>query len=326
MAQLIDAFGRQIDYLRLSLTDRCDFRCVYCMAEDMQFLPRAQVLSLEECETLVKSFVKLGVKKLRLTGGEPLVRNGAVELIARLKRISGLEELLLTTNGSRLEELAPNLKHAGLDRINVSLDTLKPERFKELSRTGKLDKVLRGLIAAREAGFERIKLNSVILKNRNADEIEDLVEFAVKEGFDLSFIEAMPLGHIDDHRREDEFISSADLRERLQQHWNLIPSKYKTGGPSRYWQIKNSQIGFISPHSDNFCASCNRIRITAEGRLLLCLGNEDSLDLKAIMRRYPGDTDRLENSIQSVMAKKPERHHFDINDTQIVRFMNTTGG
>ncbi len=326
MAQLIDAFGRQIDYLRLSLTDRCDFRCVYCMAEDMQFLPRAQVLSLEECETLVKSFVKLGVKKLRLTGGEPLVRNGAVELIARLKRISGLEELLLTTNGSRLEELAPNLKHAGLDRINVSLDTLNPERFKELSRTGKLDKVLRGLNAAREAGFERIKLNSVILKNRNADEIEDLVEFAVKDGFDLSFIEAMPLGHIDDHRREDEFISSADLRERLQQHWNLIPSKYKTGGPSRYWQIKNSQIGFISPHSDNFCASCNRIRITAEGRLLLCLGNEDSLDLKAIMRRYPGDTDRLENSIQSVMAKKPERHHFDINDTQIVRFMNTTGG
>lgn len=292
----------------------------------MQFLPRAQVLSLEECETLVKTFVKLGIKKLRLTGGEPLVRNGAVELIARLKRISGLEELLLTTNGSRLAELAPDLKRAGLDRINVSLDTLNPERFKELSRTGKLEKVLLGLSAAKKAGFKRIKLNSVILKNRNADEIESLVEFAVNEGFDLSFIEAMPLGQIDDHKREDEFISSAELRLRLQQKWDLTASNYKTGGPSRYWKIADSQIGFISPHSDNFCASCNRIRVTAEGRLLLCLGNEDSLDLKTIMRRYPGDSERLQNSIQSAMVHKPERHHFDLNDTQIVRFMNTTGG
>lgn len=323
---LVDSFDRHIDYLRLSLTDRCDFRCVYCMAEDMQFLPRAQVLSLEECEILVKAFVKLGVKKVRLTGGEPLVRNGAVELMSRLKSIPGLEELLLTTNGSRLEELAPDLKKAGLDRINVSLDTLDPTRFKELSRTGKLNKVLAGLQAAKNAGFERIKLNSVILKNRNADEVENLVEFAIREGFDLSFIEAMPLGHIDDHQRGEEFISSADIQARLSQRWTLESSQYRTGGPSRYWKIGDSQIGFISPHSNNFCASCNRLRVTAEGRLLLCLGNEHSLDLKAIMRRYPGDSARLLNSIQAAMSNKPERHHFDINETQIVRFMNTTGG
>lgn len=323
---LSDSFGRQIDYLRLSLTDRCDFRCVYCMAEDMEFLPRAQVLSLEECETLVETFVQLGIKKVRLTGGEPLIRNGVVELVRRLKQIPGLEELLLTTNGSRLEELAPTLKAAGLDRINVSLDTLDADRFKALSRTGKLEKVLAGLQAAKAAGFERIKLNSVILKNRNADELENLVEFALQERFDISFIEAMPLGHIDDHQRSEEFISSADIQDVLQKRWQLKDSNYSTGGPSRYWQINDSQIGFISPHSDNFCASCNRIRVTAEGRLLLCLGNEHSLDLKAIMRRYPGETQRLKNSIIDAMGNKPERHHFDINETQIVRFMNTTGG
>ncbi|WP_299982697.1 GTP 3',8-cyclase MoaA [uncultured Pseudoteredinibacter sp.] len=323
---LSDSFGRQIDYLRLSLTDRCDFRCVYCMAEDMEFLPRAQVLSLEECETLVETFVQLGIKKVRLTGGEPLIRNGVVDLVRRLKQIPGLEELLLTTNGSRLEELAPALKAAGLDRINVSLDTLDAGRFKALSRTGKLEKVLAGLQAAKAAGFERIKLNSVILKNRNADELENLVEFALQKRFDISFIEAMPLGHIDDHQRSEEFISSADIQDVLQKRWQLKNSNYSTGGPSRYWQINDSQIGFISPHSDNFCASCNRIRVTAEGRLLLCLGNEHSLDLKAIMRRYPGETQRLKNSIIDAMGNKPERHHFDINETQIVRFMNTTGG
>ncbi|WP_299776311.1 GTP 3',8-cyclase MoaA [uncultured Pseudoteredinibacter sp.] len=323
---LSDSFGRQIDYLRLSLTDRCDFRCVYCMAEDMEFLPRAQVLSLEECETLVETFVQLGIKKVRLTGGEPLIRNGVVDLVRRLKQIPGLEELLLTTNGSRLEELAPALKTAGLDRINVSLDTLDADRFKALSRTGKLEKVLAGLQAAKAAGFKRIKLNSVILKNRNADELENLVEFALQERFDISFIEAMPLGHIDDHQRSEEFISSADIQDVLQKRWQLKDSNYSTGGPSRYWQINDSQIGFISPHSDNFCASCNRIRVTAEGRLLLCLGNEHSLDLKAIMRRYPGETERLKNSIIDAMGNKPERHHFDINETQIVRFMNTTGG
>lgn len=323
---LSDSFGRQIDYLRLSLTDRCDFRCVYCMAEDMEFLPRAQVLSLEECETLVETFVQLGIKKVRLTGGEPLIRNGVVELVRRLKQIPGLEELLLTTNGSRLEELAPTLKAAGLDRINVSLDTLDADRFKALSRTGKLEKVLAGLQAAKAAGFERIKLNSVILKNRNADELENLVEFALQERFDISFIEAMPLGHIDDHQRSEEFISSADIQDVLQKRWQLKNSNYSTGGPSRYWQINDSQLGFISPHSDNFCASCNRIRVTAEGRLLLCLGNEHSLDLKAIMRRYPGEAQRLKNSIIDAMGNKPERHHFDINETQIVRFMNTTGG
>jgi len=341
MMKLTDPFGRQIDYLRLSVTDRCDFRCVYCMAEDMTFLPRAQVLSLEECEIIVTAFAELGVSKVRLTGGEPLIRKNAHVLVRNLKNIPGLDELYLTTNGSQLTKYATQLKDNGLDRINVSLDTLDPARFRELSRVGDLQQVLDGIQAAKQAGFNNIKINSVILKSRNADEIIPLTEFALKNQLDISFIEAMPLGQIDDHNRGEEFISSDDIKQILQQRWQLKDSSYTTGGPSRYWHIEENQsasndhpsrtlssskIGFISPHTDNFCSSCNRVRVTAEGKLLLCLGNENSVDLKEVIRRYPGEMDRLKQTIIDAIGHKPERHNFDINDTQIVRFMNATGG
>jgi len=325
---LVDPFGREISYLRLSVTDRCDFRCVYCMAEDMTFLPRAQVLTLEESVTIARAFAELGVDKIRLTGGEPLIRKDAHTLVKKLKQIPQLKQLLLTTNGSQLRKFASSLYQDGLDRINISLDTLRPERFKALSRVGNLETVLDGIKAAQEAGFSNIKLNAVILKNRNADEVIDLTEFALNNDLDIAFIEAMPLGHIDDHDRKQEFFSSDDIKNVLQQRWQLQDSDYHTGGPSRYWQVKGhrSQIGFISPHSDNFCSSCNRVRVTAEGKLLLCLGNENALDLKAIIRRYPGEIERLKSAIIAAVGQKPERHQFDLNETQIVRFMSATGG
>lgn len=326
---LKDTFGREINYLRLSVTDRCDFRCVYCMAEDMTFLPRAQVLSLEESEQICRAFVELGIKKIRITGGEPLIRNNITHLFNQVGQLPGLEELTLTTNGSKLTELATNLKLAGVKRLNISLDTLDSDQFTELTRFGQLDKVLDGIQAAKRAGFERIKLNAVILKNRNLDQVPALVNFVLAEGLDISFIEEMPLGAVVEHGREEEFCSSAEIRAVINQQHPLQESAIKTGGPSRYWQIPGytSRIGFISPHSENFCASCNRVRVTAEGRLLLCLGNENSVDLKDIIRRNPGDTEVLKQAIVNAMAHKPEKHHFYEDDAeQIVRFMNTTGG
>lgn len=296
------------------------------MAEDMSFLPRAQVLSLEECVTLVTAFVELGIRKVRLTGGEPLIRKDAHKLVGRLKAIPGLEELLLTTNGSQLKKYAADLKEGGLDRINISLDTLREDRFRQLSRVGDLQQVLAGIDHANTVGFKRIKLNSVILKNRNMDEVQDLVQFALDKKLDIAFIEAMPLGHIDDHQRSEEFISSEDIRNILEQRWTLEESNYQTGGPARYWKIGQSQIGFISPHTDNFCSSCNRVRVTAEGKLLLCLGNENSVDLKSVMRQHPTNPQLLKTTILQAIGQKPERHHFDLDDTQIVRFMNATGG
>lgn len=326
--KLTDPQGREITYLRLSVTDRCDFRCVYCMAEEMTFLPRAQVLSLEEINIIARAFVELGIDTIRLTGGEPLVRKDAHTLVKQLKQIPGLRQLAMTSNGSQLPRYAEQLHRDGLDRINISLDTLQPERFRSLSRTGDLNTVLEGIEAARKAGFKHLKLNSVILKNRNLDEVADLAEFALTRDLDISFIEAMPLGQIDDHDRGQEFISSEGIHRILSQHWDLKTSDYKTGGPSRYWEIAgySSKIGFISPHTDNFCSSCNRVRVTAEGKLLLCLGNENAIDLKAIIRRHPGESERLKAAIIDAIGHKPDRHHFDLNDTQIVRFMNTTGG
>lgn len=326
---LIDSFGRQITYLRLSVTDRCDFRCVYCMAEDMQFLPRSDVLSLEELAEVAETFVSLGVRKIRLTGGEPLVRAGLVDLVARLSGLDGLGELTLTTNGSRLAHFAQPLKEAGLDRLNISLDSLRPERFHELTRTGHLADVLAGIAAARAAGFERIKLNSVILRGRNDDEIVDLLAFARGEGLDLAFIEEMPLGHISEHDRAGSFVSSADILATLQREHPLLPSPESTGGPARYYRMSDSatRVGVISPHSHNFCGSCNRVRVTASGRLLLCLGNEHSVDLRAVLRARPGDRNALQDAIQAALPLKPERHHFNLDDApQIVRFMNMTGG
>ncbi len=327
--KLTDAFGREITYLRLSVTDRCDYRCVYCMAEDMVFLPRAQVLSLEESIEICEAFAELGVRKIRITGGEPLVRNSIGTLFDQVGKIESLDELTLTTNGSRLSQFAPQLAETGVKRINVSLDTLDSAQFTELTRFGKLDDVLSGIETAQKAGISRIKLNAVILRQRNMDQVLPLVNYALAHDLDISFIEEMPLGQVTEHGREEEFCSSAELRELIQQQHTLLASDYQTGGPSRYWSIpgSNSRIGFISPHSDNFCSSCNRVRVTAEGNLLLCLGNENSVDLKAIIRRYPGERERLKQAIVDAMSHKPEKHHFYEDDApQIVRFMNTTGG
>ncbi|EHJ91685.1 GTP 3',8-cyclase MoaA [Vreelandella boliviensis] len=329
MSSLVDGFGRTVRYLRISVTDRCDFRCVYCMAEEMTFLPRAKLLTLEEIATLSQAFVELGVEKIRLTGGEPLVRQGVLTLVEKLGKLEGLRELAMTTNGSGLVKHADALRQGGLDRLNISLDSLKPERFKVLTRTGDLGQVIAGIRAARRAGFQSIKLNAVLLKGRNDDEILDLVNFARDEQVDISFIEEMPLGAISEHNRGETFLSTDTVRETIENHHQLLPTTETTLGPSRYYRMADSQsrIGFISPHSHNFCGACNRVRVTAEGRLLLCLGNEHSVDLRAVMRRYPGDNQRLKTSIMAAMMKKPARHHFTTDgEVQIVRFMNATGG
>ncbi|WP_372810928.1 GTP 3',8-cyclase MoaA, partial [Litorivivens sp.] len=277
-SQLIDRFGRQINYVRLSVTDRCDFRCVYCMAEDMTFLPRNQILSLEQLYDVGKAFVDLGVTKIRLTGGEPLIRNNVLSLVERLGALEGLKELHLTTNGAQLDKYAPALKAAGLTGINISVDSLQADKFRQLTRTGDLNRVLRGIDAAIDAGFSRIKLNAVILRGRNDDEVLDLVEFARHKCVDISFIEEMPLGLIDEHSRALSFCSSDELREIIDERYPLGNSHENTGGPSDYYRMVDSSIrvGFISPHSHNFCHLCNRVRVTVEGRLLLCLGNEHS--------------------------------------------------
>ncbi|MBR9923431.1 GTP 3',8-cyclase MoaA [Vreelandella venusta] len=329
MSVLVDGFGRTVRYLRISVTDRCDFRCVYCMAEEMTFLPRAQLLTLEEIATLSQAFVELGVEKIRLTGGEPLVRQGVLTLVQKLTELEGLRELAMTTNGSGLVRHAAALRQVGLHRLNISLDSLKPERFKALTRTGDLNQVIAGIRAARRAGFQSIKLNAVLLKGRNDDEIIDLVNFARDEQVDISFIEEMPLGAISEHNRGETFLSTDAVRETIENHYPLLPTTETTLGPSRYYRMADSQsrIGFISPHSHNFCAACNRVRVTAEGRLLLCLGNEHSVDLRAVMRRYPGEIQRLKAAIVGAMTKKPERHHFTTDgEVQVVRFMNVTGG
>ncbi|WP_372238194.1 GTP 3',8-cyclase MoaA [Pseudomonas sp. R11-23-07] len=326
----MDSFSRRVDYLRMSVTDRCDFRCVYCMAEDMEFLPRQQILSLEELYQLAQSFVALGTRKIRLTGGEPLIRQGVVELCKRIAALPGLRELCMTTNGSQLGKLAAPLFDAGLKRLNISLDSLDPERFRELTRTGDLVKVIEGIDAANAAGFQRTKLNCVVMKGRNDHEINDLVAFAIDRGLDISFIEEMPLGVISEHSRAEAFYSSAQVRERIAERYTLIDSAESTQGPSRYWRLAEAphiRLGFISPHSHNFCGTCNRVRLTVEGRLLLCLGNEHSVDLKAVLRRYPGEPQRLERAILESMKLKPYRHNFTLDDeVQVVRFMNMTGG
>jgi GTP 3',8-cyclase len=329
MTALVDGFGRSVRYVRLSVTDRCDLRCVYCMAEEMTFLPRAQVLTLEELATLCRAFVELGVEKIRLTGGEPLVRRGIEKLVSEVGALPGLTDFAMTTNGTGLVKHARTLKAGGLRRLNISLDTLDPGRFKALTRTGDLARVINGIRAAREAGFARIKLNAVILKGRNDDEVLDLVDFARQEQVDISFIEEMPLGQSIGHDRAETFCSSDEVRATIETRHRLVPTTESTLGPSRYYRMSDSdsRIGFISPHSHNFCAACNRVRVTAEGRLLLCLGNEHSLDLRAVLRRHPGDTERLKAALVAAMAHKPERHHFTTDgDVQVVRFMNMTGG
>lgn len=327
--RLIDRFGREITYVRLSVTDRCDLRCVYCMSEDMQFQPRAQLLTLEEIARLGRCFSELGVTKLRVTGGEPLVRRNVLWLFEQLGALPGIRDLRLTTNGTQLPRFAAGLKAAGVSRVNVSLDSLRPERFRAITRLGELSKTLAGIDAALAAGFDRVKLNSVILKNRNHDETADVVRFALDRGLDISFIEEMPLGVIGDHDRAEVYYSSELIRRDLAEHFDLIPTTESTGGPSRYYRVAGSdtRIGFISPHSHNFCGDCNRVRVTAEGRLLLCLGQEHSADLRRAMRANPTDDERVKQAIRQAMSIKPAGHDFDLTAQPIIfRHMNATGG
>ena len=328
--QLIDRFGRVVNYLRVSITDRCDFRCLYCMAENMTFLPRGQILSLEEIHFICQAFTELGVAKIRVTGGEPLVRQGVLSLLRQLGALSGLNELVMTSNGSRLAQMAAEIKAAGVKRINISLDTLDPAKFKALTRTGDIEQVLKGINVACAAGFERIKINAVILKHRNQDEVCDLVQFAVERGIDISFIEEMPLGVVDGRNRGESYYPSDAIKQDLLGRFELLTMPDEnTGGPSAYFRVagSDSRVGFISPHSANFCSSCNRVRLTAEGRLLLCLGNEDSVDLKAVIRRHPDDMALLKRTIIEAMQLKPEKHQFNIHEQPIImRHMSATGG
>jgi len=327
--QLIDSFDHRISYLRLSVTDRGDFRCQYCMAETMTFLPRGQVLTIEELLRTARLFTELGVKKIRVTGGEPLIRRGIEELFAGLGKLPGLDTLALTTNGSHLSEQAAGLSAAGVRSINISLDSLNPTRFEAITRIGKLNAVLEGIDAAIASGFERIRLNAVILDGLNHDEVVTLTHFALSKQIHIAFIEEMPLGQVNLGGKQLEYVSSDSIKSALETHFELQPLVSRdSSGPSRDYLIAGSQtqVGFISPHSHNFCAECNRLRVSAEGRLLMCLGNEESIDLRDLLRSGRSD-DEIKSTIIDSLAIKPERHVFDRPDEpQIVRFMNATGG
>lgn len=326
---LIDRFGRKVDYVRLSITDRCDFRCVYCMSEDVQFLPRDEVLTLEECSRIVKAFVSLGVKKVRITGGEPLVRKDAPWLFNKISRLPGLNELVITTNGSQLEHQALVLKQAGVRRINISLDSLDAARFRKITRVGDLDKVLRGIAAAKQAGFEKIKLNTLLMHGINDDEALPLVAFAIEQGIDISFIEEMPLGSVHYHRNSS-YVSNEDTLKLLRARYDLINSVESTGGPARYWRVPNTKtkIGFISPHSHNFCESCNRVRISSKGELFPCLGHENKVDLIPVLRDFPHNDRPLIEAIIEGIKIRHKGHDFDIKRAEpaVIRFMSYTGG
>jgi cyclic pyranopterin phosphate synthase len=328
-APLADRFGRRITYLRLSVTDRCDFRCTYCMSEEMEFLPRSEVLTLEECLRIVATFVRQGVTKVRITGGEPLVRRDIGWLLERISRLEGVRELVMTTNGSQLERHARSLVEAGVSRLNVSLDTLDAERFRRITRIGDLGKVLRGIETARQAGFRRLKLNTVLIRGGNDDELENLVAFAAERDLDISFIEEMPLGNIG-HARSPTFLSADDALARLQARFDLMRSDETTGGPARYWRVPgaNTRVGFITPHSHNFCDTCNRVRVTARGELYPCLGHNDSTPLMDILRRHPDDDTALDAAIAETLGNKPLAHDFttQVDAPKVVRFMSVTGG
>ena len=328
--KLVDRFGRHITYVRLSVTDRCDLRCVYCMSDDMQFMPREELLTLEEISRIGKAFVDLGVNKIRITGGEPLTRRNIVSMFESLGDLEGLKDLTMTTNGTLLEKYARPLKDAGVTRLNVSLDTLKADRFLKITRNGKLEKTLSGIEAALEVGFHRIKLNTVIMKNQNDDEIYDLVEYVRERGMDISFIEEMPMGVMaDGSDRAATYFSSDDILTELRKQYHLYSSSENSGGPAKYYRFEDSdsRIGFISPHSHNFCDDCNRVRVTAEGHLLLCLGQEYSMDLRRVVRANPTDDEALRNAIIDSMQLKPQGHEFNLNEQPIImRHMSATGG
>ena len=334
MTQLIDPFARAITYLRVSVTDRCDFRCVYCMAEDMTFLPKAEVLSLEELDRLCSAFVRQGVRKLRMTGGEPLVRRNVMSLFRRLSRhleSGALDELTLTTNGSQLPKYADELADLGVRRVNVSLDTLDSHKFAAITRWGRLDKVMDGLAAAKRAGLE-VKINAVAIKGVNDDdEIDRLVAWCGEQGFDLTFIEIMPMGDLGETQRVDQYWPLSMVRARLRETWTLDEIDYSTGGPARYVRVRETgrRIGFITPLTHNFCESCNRVRLTCTGTLYMCLGQEDAADLRTPLR-LSDDDGMIDAALHEAIARKPKGHDFIIDRRRrrpaVARHMSVTGG
>jgi cyclic pyranopterin phosphate synthase len=333
MAAMIDPYGRAISYLRVSVTDRCDFRCVYCMAEDMTFLPKAEILSLEELDRLCSGFVRRGVKKLRMTGGEPLVRRNIMSLFRGLSRhlkSGALDELTLTTNGSQLAKYAEELAGLGVRRVNVSLDTLEPHKFAAITRWGRFERVMEGLEAAKAAGLA-VKINTVALRGVNDDEFERLVAWCGEEGHDLTFIEVMPMGDIGAQTRLDQYLPLSMVRGQLARTWTLDESDHRTGGPARYVNIRETgqRLGFITPMTHNFCESCNRVRLTCTGTLYLCLGQEDAADLRTPLRMSDDDA-LLDAAIDDAIARKPRGHDFVIdrrrNKPAVSRHMSVTGG
>ena len=332
MTDMIDPFGRVVNYLRISVTDRCDFRCVYCMSEDMHFLPKKEVLSLEELDRLCSAFIRKGVKQLRLTGGEPLVRRNIMSFVHAMSRhldTGALEDLTLTTNGSQLSRFAHELVDCGVKRINVSLDTLDPEKFKQVTRWGDLNKVLAGLKAATDAGL-RVKINTVALKNFNDIEIDEMLKWCGDQGYDLTLIETMPMGEIAGDRN-DQYLPLSQVRQDLRERWTLTEIDYRTGGPARYVRVEETgaKLGMITPMTHNFCESCNRVRLTCTGTLYMCLGQDDAADLRAPLRASESD-ELLENAIDEAIGRKPKGHDFIINrDTKAPsqsRHMSVTGG
>lgn len=330
---MIDPFGRHISYLRVSVTDRCDFRCVYCMSEDMSFLPKAEILSLEELERVCTTFVNLGVRKLRMTGGEPLVRRNIMWLFQQLGRhleSGALDELTLTTNGSQLGKYAQQLADIGVKRVNVSLDTLDPEKFREITRWGRLEQVMEGIAAAKAAGLD-VKINAVALKGVNDVEMNDMVRWCGAGGYDLTFIEVMPMGDIGGEMRFDQYLPLSMVRAELQKQWTLKDIDYNSGGPARYVEVAETgrKIGFITPMTHNFCESCNRVRLTCTGTLYMCLGQEDAADLRGPLRASE-DNDLLENAIAEAIGRKPKGHDFIIDRRRkspaVGRHMSVTGG
>ena len=327
-APLIDGFGRAVTYLRVSVTDRCDLRCLYCMSEHMTFLPKADVLTIEELDRLASTFVTLGVRKLRLTGGEPLVRKGfmtLVEGLLRHLRSGALDELTLTTNGMQLERHAADLAHHGVRRINVSLDTLKPDLFRTLTRGGDLARVIAGIDAALAAGIA-VKINAVALKADNAAELPDLIQWAHARGCDITLIETMPMGEVDQDRT-DQFLSLQDVRRDLSSFWTLEDIHHATGGPARYVRVAETggRLGLITPLSNHFCDTCNRVRLTCTGTLHTCLGRDDASDLRAVMRGGVTDAE-LRTAIFAAIGSKPQGHDFQIARPAVARHMSTTGG
>ena len=328
---MIDPFGRAITYLRVSVTDRCDLRCTYCMADDMRFLPKAELLTLEELDRLCAAFIRLGTDKIRITGGEPLVRRNVMQLFQALgSRIGGgLRELTLTTNGTRLAEFAPDLAAAGVRRVNVSLDTLDPAKFTAITRRGKIEKTLDGIFAAKAAGIA-VKINAVALKGFNEEEISPMLGWCAEHGFDLCLIETMPMGEIDEDRT-DQYLPLSLVRSRLRKSWTLEDTDYKTGGPARYYIVAETgqRVGFITPMTHNFCESCNRVRLTCTGTLYMCLGQNDAADFRSILRDGASD-DELDGAIRAAIARKPKGHDFIIDRTHggpaVARHMSVTGG